>query len=44
MGHSCRRKNVILLLAALETVLKSEGYPARPGALDAATAVYDQAC
>jgi alanine-glyoxylate transaminase/serine-glyoxylate transaminase/serine-pyruvate transaminase len=44
MGHSCRRKNVLLLLAALETVLKSEGYPARPGALDAATAVYDQAC
>jgi alanine-glyoxylate transaminase/serine-glyoxylate transaminase/serine-pyruvate transaminase len=44
MGHSCRRKNVHLLLAALETVLKSEGYPARPGALDAAAAVYDQAC
>ena len=44
MGHSCRRKNVLLLLAALETVLKSAGHPARPGALDAATAVYDQAC
>jgi alanine-glyoxylate transaminase/serine-glyoxylate transaminase/serine-pyruvate transaminase len=44
MGHSCRRKNVLLLLAALEAVLKSEGYPARSGALDAATAVYAQAC
>jgi alanine-glyoxylate transaminase/serine-glyoxylate transaminase/serine-pyruvate transaminase len=44
MGHSCRRKNVLLLLAAVETVLKSEGYPVRPGALDAATQVYDQFC
>ena len=40
MGHSCRRKNVLLLLAALETVSNQEGYPARPGALDAATTVY----
>lgn len=40
MGHSCRRKNVLLLLAALETVLKAEGYQARPGALDAAASIY----
>jgi alanine-glyoxylate transaminase/serine-glyoxylate transaminase/serine-pyruvate transaminase len=44
MGHSCRRKNVLLLLAALETVLKSQGYAAPSGALDAAMAVYEQAC
>lgn len=44
MGQSCRRKNVFLLLAALETVLKAEGAQVRPGALDAATAIYDQAC
>ena len=44
MGQSCRRKNVFLLLAALETVLKAEGAKVRQGALDAATAVYDQAC
>ncbi|MCU0539692.1 MAG: alanine--glyoxylate aminotransferase family protein [Desulfobacterales bacterium] len=40
MGHSCRRKNVFLFLAALETVLKAEGFKARPGAIEAATAVY----
>jgi alanine-glyoxylate transaminase/serine-glyoxylate transaminase/serine-pyruvate transaminase len=40
MGHSCRRKNVLLLLAALETVLKAEGYQVRPGALDAAASIY----
>lgn len=40
MGHSCRRKNVFLFLAALETVLKAEGFKARPGAIAAATAVY----
>ena len=40
MGHSCRRKNVFLFLAALETVLKPEGFKARPGAIEAATAVY----
>ncbi len=44
MGHSCRRKNVFLLLAALETVLSAQGYHAHPGALSAATAVYDEAC
>jgi len=40
MGHSCRRKNVFLFLSALEAVLKSEGFKARPGAMEAATAVY----
>ncbi|KPJ78095.1 MAG: alanine--glyoxylate aminotransferase [Deltaproteobacteria bacterium SG8_13] len=44
MGQSCRRKNVFLLLAALETVLRAEGYQAKPGALAAATALYDQTC
>ena len=44
MGQSCRRKNVFLLLAALETVLKAEGAQVRSGALDAATAIYDQVC
>ncbi|CAB5091294.1 Serine--pyruvate aminotransferase (EC / L-alanine:glyoxylate aminotransferase (EC [Olavius algarvensis associated proteobacterium Delta 3] len=43
MGHSCRRKNVFLLLAALESVLKTEGYTAQPGARDAVAAVYDPA-
>jgi len=40
MGHSCRRKNVFLFLSALEAVLKAEGFKARPGAIDAAAAVY----
>jgi alanine-glyoxylate transaminase/serine-glyoxylate transaminase/serine-pyruvate transaminase len=40
MGHSCRRKNVVLFLSALETVLKAEGFKTRPGAVEAATAVY----
>jgi alanine-glyoxylate transaminase/serine-glyoxylate transaminase/serine-pyruvate transaminase len=40
MGHSCRRKNVFLFLSALETVLKAEGFKARSGAIEAATAVY----
>jgi alanine-glyoxylate transaminase/serine-glyoxylate transaminase/serine-pyruvate transaminase len=40
MGQSCRRKNVFLFLAALESVLKAEGFKTRPGALEAAAAVY----
>jgi alanine-glyoxylate transaminase/serine-glyoxylate transaminase/serine-pyruvate transaminase len=40
MGQSCRRKNVFLFLAALESVLRAEGFKARPGALEAAAAVY----
>jgi len=39
MGHTCRRRNVVLFLSALETVLKAEGFKARPGAEDAAMAV-----
>ena len=31
MGHSCRRKNVFLFLAALEAVLKSRGLQGPPG-------------
>jgi alanine-glyoxylate transaminase / serine-glyoxylate transaminase / serine-pyruvate transaminase len=41
MGHSCRRKNVILFLAALESVLKAEGFKVRAGAVEAATAIYE---
>ena len=37
---SCRRKNVFLFLSALEAVLKAKGFKARPGAMEAATAVY----
>jgi alanine-glyoxylate transaminase/serine-glyoxylate transaminase/serine-pyruvate transaminase len=43
MGHSCRRRNVFLFLSALETVLKAEGFKARPGAIEAASAVYASA-
>ncbi len=42
MGHACCRKNVALFLAALHTVLKAEGAAVKPGALEAAAAVYDQ--
>jgi alanine-glyoxylate transaminase/serine-glyoxylate transaminase/serine-pyruvate transaminase len=41
MGHSCRRKSVLLFLAALETVLKAQGFAVHPGAQEAAMAVYD---
>jgi alanine-glyoxylate transaminase/serine-glyoxylate transaminase/serine-pyruvate transaminase len=40
MGHTCRRRNVVFFLAALETVLKAEGFNARPGAAEAAAAVW----
>ncbi|MCU0559724.1 MAG: alanine--glyoxylate aminotransferase family protein [Desulfobacterales bacterium] len=43
MGHSCRRRNVMLFLAALETVLKAQGFKARPGAQAAADSVYTSA-
>ena len=42
MGHACCRRNVILFLAALETILKAEGAAVNPGALAAAAAVYDE--
>ncbi len=40
MGHSSTRKNVLLFLTALETVLKAEGIKVSPGALEAVSAVY----
>jgi alanine-glyoxylate transaminase/serine-glyoxylate transaminase/serine-pyruvate transaminase len=40
MGHSSNRKNVLLFLTALETVLKAEGAKVSPGALEAASAQY----
>lgn len=43
MGHAACRKNVLLFLSALQTILKAEGVPVTPGALDAAAAVYGQA-
>ena len=42
MGYACCRRNVILFLAALETILKAEGAAVNPGALAAAAAVYDE--
>lgn len=42
MGHSSRRKYVMLLLSALETVLKAERCKVHSGALDAASAVYEE--
>jgi len=43
MGHSARRKNVVLFLSALETVLRAEGVKVKPGGLEAASAVYEAA-
>jgi alanine-glyoxylate transaminase/serine-glyoxylate transaminase/serine-pyruvate transaminase len=40
MGHSCRQRNVFLFLSALETILKAENITVRPGAVNAAAAVY----
>ncbi len=42
MGHAARRKNVILFLSALETILKRQGVAVKPGALDATSGVYSQ--
>lgn len=42
MGHTSRRRNVLLFLSALETILKAEKFKVQPGALDAATAVYEE--
>jgi hypothetical protein len=33
---------VLLFLAALETIFKGEGVAVKPGALEAAAAIYDQ--
>ena len=43
MGHASRRRNVVLFLSALETILKAQGVTVKPGALEAAAAVYDAA-
>ena len=41
MGHASRRRNVVLFLSALETILKAQGAGITTGkALDAAAAVY----
>lgn len=42
MGHTSCRRNVVLFLAALETVLRAEGVKVCPGALEAASEVYAQ--
>jgi alanine-glyoxylate transaminase / serine-glyoxylate transaminase / serine-pyruvate transaminase len=42
MGHSSTRRNVLLVLAALESILADEGYAAARGeSLSAASAVYE---
>ena len=41
MGHASRRKNVVLFLSALETILKGQGANITTGkALEAAASVY----
>jgi alanine-glyoxylate transaminase / serine-glyoxylate transaminase / serine-pyruvate transaminase len=43
MGHASRRRNVILFLSALETILKAQGASITSGkALDAAAAIYSE--
>jgi len=42
MGHSCCRRNVLIFLAALKTVLKAEKFEVQPGGIDAAAAVYEE--
>jgi alanine-glyoxylate transaminase/serine-glyoxylate transaminase/serine-pyruvate transaminase len=42
MGHTSYRKNVVLFLAALETILRAEGVPIKSGALEAASEVYGE--
>jgi len=42
MGHACCRRNVILFLAALSTILKAQGVAVNPGALETAAAVYSE--
>jgi hypothetical protein len=40
MGHSSSRKNVILFLSALFSILNAQGVKVKPGAVEAASAVY----
>lgn len=43
MGHSSTRRNVLLFLAALQSILKAQGVKAGSGALEAAESVYSKA-
>jgi len=40
MGQSSQRRNVLLFLSALETILRAEGFKTQPGASDAAARIY----
>ena len=40
MGASCTQRNVVLFLSALYTILKGMGADVKPGALEAADAIY----
>ncbi len=42
MGHAARERNVVLFLSALETILKMQKVAVKPGALEAASAVYSE--
>lgn len=42
MGHAARERNVFLFLSALETILKTQGVAVKPGALEAASAIYSE--
>lgn len=43
MGHSSTKRNVFMFLSALGTILNSQGVKVKPGALEAAEAVYANA-
>ena len=44
MGYACRKRNVLLCLMALETVLRSQGFRAPAGeAVDAAMRTWEEA-
>ncbi len=36
MGHACTKRNVVLVLSALETILRDAGHTIEPGAALAA--------
>ncbi len=40
MGHVSCRRNVVLFLSALESILRSQGVKTKGGAIEAASAVY----
>lgn len=42
MGHTSRRRNVVLFLSVLETVLKAEHVNIQSGAFEAVAAVYEE--